>query len=220
MKKILFLFFFVTFIVFLGGCSYFPKDANQTLEEVQNNILKVGLSGYDPDADVSPEPVNGQIGFVRQFAREINAKILWVKGSQGDITELLRHHELHMAIGGYTPDSPFKQEVTLSKPYFTEKIRIAGRGRTVPDRIKNEQVIVTDYLIAMYVRKLGAIPVMSSDSVVPGNILIAAGENELNRIGVPQNGRILHKLEYVVAVPMGENAFLTTLEKFIDQYGK
>lgn len=218
--RILFPVLVVTLVIFTGGCEGFPKDPNGTLEKARNNILKVGLTGYDAAADVPAEPVSGQITFVRQFAREINAKIRWVKGSQGDITELLSHHELHMAIGGFTPDSPFKNEITLSKPYFAEKIKIAGRGRAVPGRIKNEQVIVKDYITAMYVREKGAIPVISSAFSAPGNVLIAARESELNKMGIQQDDRILHKLEYVVAIPMGENAFLIALEKFIDQYGK
>ncbi len=220
MSKILFPVYFVTLTLFLGGCDRFPKDSRGTLEKVRNAILRVGLSSYDPAADASAEPVGNQINFVNQFAKELHAQVLWVRGSQEDITQLLSHYELHMAIGGYTPSSPFKKEVTLTKPYYKEKIMIAGFGRPVPPKIREQQVLVNNRLVAFYVKQKGGIPVMTNNFEIQGNKLIAATEHALNKLDIQPDDKVLHELKYAVAVPMGENAFLIALEKFIDRYGK
>ncbi len=216
MKKTEWIFVFV--IVFLYGCDQFPKDSKDTLKNSQDKILKVGLCNYDSAANASVEPVENQIRFVRQFARSINSEIVWVKGAQEEITGLLRHYELHMAIGGYTAASPFKKEITLSKPYYRDTLKLVSKNGILPGKIKGEKVLVNNYLAALYVRQRGAIPEMSANPGKQEGFLIAATNRELKLWGLSRNGKILHEWKYAVAVPFGENAFLAALEKFIDNY--
>ncbi|MEL7587305.1 MAG: hypothetical protein AAGU19_11385 [Prolixibacteraceae bacterium] len=153
---------FYAILLLLTACDRFPKDSEDTLQNARNKILKVGLSAYDPAAGASVEPVANQLDFVRQFAKELSAEVVWVKGSQGEIIQLLSHYKLHMAIGGYMPSSPFVREVTLTKPYYREKLMLAGFDRPVPRRLKGEEVLVKNHLAALYVKEEGGIPVMAS----------------------------------------------------------
>lgn len=204
----------------LAACKPFPKDPNDTLEGVQNKVLKVGLSAYDSTANTSARSIDFEISLAKQFAEELNAKIEWVRGPQSEIVELLHYNNLHMAIGGYTSPSPFEKKVSFSRPYLINKIMVGtGDNQAVPENIKGEKVVVGDHLAALYVRKKGGIPVFT-DSLSRGNYLIAASEDELIKMNVKPTNILLHKEKFVIAVPKGENAFLIKLEHFIDRHGR
>ena len=204
----------------ISACKPFPKDANKTLEKAQKKVLKVGLSGYDSTANASRRSVDFEIDLVEGFAKEINAKIEWVKGPQSEIAHLLHYNYLHMAIGGYTSPSPFEKEVSFTKPYMLKAYKVGAAGnQAIPEDIKNKRVMVHCHMAAFYVQKEGGIPVLS-DSLRAGNYLIAASEEDLKKIKVRLSEITLHEEKFVIAVPKGENAFLMRLEKFLDVHGK
>lgn len=100
----------ITAIAFVG-CESYPKDVDGTLNKISNHTVRVGKSTSTTDYD--KQLMNG-------FAKEVNAKVEWVEGDQIKLTELLSHHKIDMAIGGFTKESPLKKEVAFSKPYITQ----------------------------------------------------------------------------------------------------
>lgn len=207
-------------ILLCSSCRPFPRDPNNTLEEVKNKVLRVGLAHSDTSGRASSNPVSYEIKLVEEFARHLNARIEWVNGTQSDIIELLHHYQLHLAIGSYKKASPFKKDVAFSKPYLSEKIKVAAPvNSAVPQSIEGEKVLVSNHLAAYHVKEKGGIPVLV-DSLMASTELVAASERDLTKLNVQHSGIVLHKQEFVIAAPKGENAFLIELEKFIDTYGK
>lgn len=98
-------------IVALGSCESFPKDAEGTLNKISDHTVRIGKSTSTTDYD--KQLMNG-------FAKDINAQVEWVEGDQIKLTELLSHHKIDMAIGGFTKEAPLKKEVAISKPYITQ----------------------------------------------------------------------------------------------------
>ncbi|HZU27476.1 MAG TPA: transporter substrate-binding domain-containing protein, partial [Bryobacteraceae bacterium] len=86
------------------GCGI-PRDPEHTLERVQHQRqVRVGVSENPPwvsgTADVG-EPNGAEVTLVRQFAAELAAKPVWIRGSEQQHMEALRRFELDMAIAGF-----------------------------------------------------------------------------------------------------------------------
>ncbi|MPV37118.1 transporter substrate-binding domain-containing protein [Georgenia subflava] len=138
----------------LGGCSAtIPTDPDGTLDHVTGGSLRVGVSPNPPWTSLPDgpegEPAGTEVELVQDFARSIDAEIVWVPGGEEDLVGQLEHDGLDLIIGGLTAKSPWSSKVALTYRY----------------------------------------------TVTTG----PHGEDEL----------------HVMATPMGENAFLVELERFL-----
>ncbi|WP_043497576.1 transporter substrate-binding domain-containing protein [Georgenia sp. SUBG003] len=138
----------------LGGCTAtIPTDPDGMLDRVTGGALRVGVSPNPPWTDLPDgpdgDPAGTEVELVEEFAREVDAEVVWVPGGEEDLVGQLEHDELDLVIGGLTARSPWSSKVALTYRYTA----------------------TTD----------------------------AHGEKEL----------------HVMAVPMGENAFLVELERFL-----
>jgi polar amino acid transport system substrate-binding protein len=207
-------------ILLLSSCTSFPKDANNTLESVRGHVIRVGLSAYDSSEAASGRPATFEMYIINQFAREVNAKVQWVKGSQSEMIQLLEDQHLHLAIGGYKSPSPFEKVVSFSRPYLVAKIIVGAVGSApLPETIKNKEVVVLNPVIGLYVKENGGKPVLK-DTLTQGSYLIAGTEEELKKMHVQVSNIVLHEEKLIIALPKGENALLMQLEKCIDKYGR
>ena len=207
---------FIWIIFSLVACSNFPKDSENTLEDVRGNILKAGISSDDSLSVSSAESFSYQKNFIEQFAKSLHAEVQWIHEDQSSLAELLRNYEINLAIGGFVKPSPFKEKVTISKTYYVKRYVVTG----VKDiqSLKGKKVFVHDYFSDFNVRKKGGIPVWSDALPKPGEIW-AASEEELSGQNIPLPGVTLVEQDFAIAIPKGESAFLIELEKFIDSHG-
>jgi polar amino acid transport system substrate-binding protein len=58
---------------------------------------------------------------VGELARQMNARVQTVYGSETRLLEGLHRRELDVVIGGFTADSPWKRDVAFTKPYHEDK---------------------------------------------------------------------------------------------------
>jgi hypothetical protein len=54
---------------------------------------------------------------VAELARQLNARVTFVSGSETRLLESLHRRELDLVAGGFTDDSPWKGQVAFTKPY-------------------------------------------------------------------------------------------------------
>ena len=105
-----------------GGCSAtIPTDPDGTLERVSGGTLRVGVSPNPPWTDLpgGPDaaPAGTEVELVEQFARSIDAEIVWVPGGEEDLVGQLEHSELDLLVGGLTARSPWSNKVALTYRY-------------------------------------------------------------------------------------------------------
>ncbi|ARS34544.1 hypothetical protein CA264_03295 [Pontibacter actiniarum] len=213
-------FFVLGCFLLLVGCDNYPRDPEHTLENVKGHVLRVGVASNGKWAQADGASPSGiEVELVKGFAKELGAEIEWLPDAQSNILEKVEVHELDMAIGGFTKTSPWVKHLAFSQPHHTEKIKVGTLpSRTLPEEIEDLPVHVRrNSQAAVYVKKKEGQPVYV-DQLQPGPYLVAATEEELQQLGLRVSDYTLHKEEYVVAIPKGENAFLMRLDKYIDKH--
>lgn len=214
--------FLVCCLLLLTNCEDYPKDPRHTLEHVQGHVLKVGIADNGKWAQMKGSTPSGvEVELVKGFAKELGAEIEWVPDAQNNLLERVELLDLDMAIGGFTKTSPWIKHVAFTKPHHSEKIKVGTiASGTIPEEIEDLPVHVRrNSMAAMYVKEKEGKPVFD-EQLKAGPHLIAGTEDELKQMGLKVSDYNLHKNEYVIAIPKGENAFLMRLEKYIDQHDK
>lgn len=115
------------------GCGL-PHDAAGTLERVRGGTLRVGYTVHPPwvmDGGARPTGIEPEL--VRRWARELDARVEWVQGSEAQLIPRLRRRELDLVIGGLAADSPWSGDVSFSQPY--------AEVRSGPDGTREAHVI-------------------------------------------------------------------------------
>ena len=107
-------------VVLLSGCSRFPADPYDTLEQVQGGVLRVGVSPHKPWTVVSgaAEPSGVEPDLVRAFADGLQARVEWRVGGEEMLVGELEEGRLDLVVGGLTADSPWSDKAAITKPYM------------------------------------------------------------------------------------------------------
>jgi polar amino acid transport system substrate-binding protein len=180
--------------------------------------MRVGVAEHRPWTTL---PAGGGAGgiegaLVAELARELGARIEWVRATESQLLEALRERELDLVIGGLTDDTPWKQYVALTKPFYTDTIVVGTPGIQPLRALGGRRVAVaaSDAVTAAYVRKKGGVPQVVADlSRAVG--LVAAPTWRLPRLGFGHTGIKLREAHHVIALPPGENAWLLRVEQSI-----
>lgn len=107
----------VTGLVLVVATCNLPRDADGTLDRVQNGVIRVGLAHNPPWVVTSGTQAGFEPQLVAGLARQLNAKTAFVNGSETRLLESLHRRELDLVVGGFTDDSPWKGQVAFTKPY-------------------------------------------------------------------------------------------------------
>lgn len=114
------------------GCvnSSFPKDPKHTLEKVTGDKLVVGITEHKPFTieESSSQWVGIEVELVKQFAQELDAKIVWVEGSESELMDLLKHNHLNLVIAGLDKATIWKSEAGLTRPYYHKHVLAVQQG--------------------------------------------------------------------------------------------
>src|SRR4051812_26008890 len=98
------------------ACGSVPRDPEHTGDRLAStHELRVGVTDNGEWTDAqSAEPTGIEPDLAREFAAKIGANILWSRGSETDLGQRLKHHELDLAIGGFDAKTPWKSIVGVS----------------------------------------------------------------------------------------------------------
>jgi sRNA-binding carbon storage regulator CsrA len=115
--------FFPLLFVTLSGCNDIPADPGKSFENAAISGLRAGYFQNNPWvfesegrlSGIEPEIING-------FASANGFKVTWISGTEEDLMRKLEKKEIHLVVGGFLDDTPWKSRKTgFSKPYFTDK---------------------------------------------------------------------------------------------------
>jgi polar amino acid transport system substrate-binding protein len=206
-----------TLAVLLVACGL-PRDPEGTLRRVEGGIVRVGVTENPPwtSVDDGGGVAGVEVGLVRSFARDLDARVEWVTGSEAELFAALETHALDLLVGGLTTDNPWTQEAAVTRPYITTRIVIATPDGTLPhEDIAGMAVSVEKGSHAAgLLAKSTAIPV-PVDDILSVTGPAAVEDWLLDDLRLMDTGVHLSEAEHVMAVPGGENGWLVALERFL-----
>lgn len=209
----------IFFFCFLTGCNNYPRDPNDSLQQAQTHGLKVGASESTPWIEFTDGEIAGtEAELVEKFAKSINAEVEWIKGSEGSLMKMLKANELHLVVGGITKETPWSNHVAITKPYTTQHYLVCSTsGHPLPKDLQNQQIAVArGSPLSAQIRERGGIAEqLNSLSGFRGLIAVPAYERDFYPCG--KESLFLSPSKHVIALPMGENALLMALEKYLNE---
>jgi polar amino acid transport system substrate-binding protein len=202
----------------LTGCGI-PRDPESTLERVRGGTLWVGITESEPWTRLEAgQPGGVEVELVRRFATELGARVEWVDGSEADLIAALEVRELDLVVGGLTADTPWQTKAAITRSYATTRMVVAvPASQPVPDDIAGLRVAVElgSDAAGILEDKTDAIPVRVPDVTQVKGSAVAVDEWLLDNLDLRDTGVHLRKVKHVMATPLGENAFLVRLERFL-----
>ena len=121
-------------------------------------------------------------------------------------------------MGGLTADTPWQSKAAITRSYATTRVVVAvPASQPPPGDIAGLRVAVQAGSDAggILEDKTDAVPVRVSDVTQVKGSAVAVDEWLLDNLGLRDTGVHLSKAKHVMATPLGENAFLVRLERFL-----
>ena len=113
-----------------------PRDPGGTLDRVRGGTMRVGMVVDTPWVTDSGDGAGGiERTIVNELARELGATVEWHRGPAERLLEALHDRDLDLVIGGFTASSPWKQHVSLTKPYYTDTTVVKGKKKEEPHAV-------------------------------------------------------------------------------------
>jgi ABC-type amino acid transport substrate-binding protein len=159
---------------FLAGNGAYPRDPTGTLKRVQHGTLRVGYTQAPLWVTPGSDGLQGiEPALVRILAQDLGARVEWVPGTEQHLFEALKEHELDLLIASTTDESPWKEEVGLTRPYVQTTVYVGvAPGAPVGADLKGQTIAVplgTD--MGHYVREQYA----THRAHLPGGAPLVAG---------------------------------------------
>jgi polar amino acid transport system substrate-binding protein len=207
--------------VALCGCPY-PRDPEGTLDRVRGGVLRVGVTQADPWVTVDDQgvPSGVEVELVTRFAETVDAEVEWVEGSESELMEALHGRQLDVVIAGLTRQSEWQRVAALTRPFVTTQVVIGAPDERTAARLSED---LGGERIAVEANSAEAAKLEEDTDavVVPVDDLTAVDgpaavpDYLLDDLGLVRTDAELDEHEQAMAVPMGENAFLVALERFL-----
>jgi polar amino acid transport system substrate-binding protein len=202
----------------LSGCEV-PRDPDGTLDRVRDGTMRVGVTHNEPWVQLSDpdDPQGVEPALLRRFAAGLNAEVEWVEGSEEELIGALKEGQLDLVVGGLTRKSPWKKEAALTRPYLsTRSLVSAPPEATLPDDLAGVDVAFERGSEAggLLGRKTDAKPVAVED-LQDARGAVVVDDWLLDDLRLRATGIELSENDHVIAAPLGENAWLVRLERFL-----
>ena len=208
----------VLLAVGVAGCGI-PRDPEGTLDRVRGGTLRAGITASEPWTTLEGgRPGGVEVELVERFADELGARVEWVDGSEAELIGALEVRELDLVVGGLTADTPWQSKAAITRSYATTRVVVAvPASQPLPGDIAGLRVAVEAGSDAAGILedKTDAVPVRVPDVTQVEGSAVAVEEWLLDNLGLRDTGVHLSKAKHVMATPLGENAFLVRLERFL-----
>ena len=201
----------------LNACDATPRDPEGTLDRVSGSLLRVGITESDPWVTFEEDqPAGVEVTLVERFAETIDAEIEWVEGSEEELFGALKYGEIDLLIGGLSVRSPFAKEASLTHPYLTTQVVVAlPDDEEPPEDLAGVEVAAEKGTEAAGILAKTDAKVTLVDDAAEVDGLRAIDDYLLDDLGLEETGDTLVETDHVMAVRLGENGFMVTLERFL-----
>ena len=184
--------------------------------------MRVGLVANEPWTRMDGEPSGVEVELVEDFAVELDAETVYVRGTTPELLEATRQGEVDVLIGSFTTESPGvreQKEAGITRAYLATRFVVGvPAGEETFDELSGREIAVQRIdTTAAHLREEGAVPVRVEDLSV-ADLPVAAHEWQIEEWGFEPTGIELPAEEHVMAVPLGENGWLVRLERFLHEH--
>ena len=202
----------------LPACQW-PRDAEGTLDRVTGGTLRVGLVEAEPWVVLDDDEPDGvEVRLVEELAARLHTEVEWVQGSESALMDALHVRAVDLVVGGLDSSAPWRDQAALTRHYLTTTTVLAvpaEDGATTVDDLQGRPVAVERGTAdAERVRTYDVVPVPVAD-VADADGPVVVGDWRLDDLGLRELDATVGTSEHVVAVSLGENAWLTTVERFL-----
>ena len=206
-----------------AGCGL-PRDPMSTLERVRGGEMRVGVVLNESRTEMDGGPSGVEVELLEDFAGELGAEAVYVQGTTPDLLQAARQGEVDVVIGGFTDESPGireQKEAGTTRPYLvTRPVVGVPPGERRPEDLSGLKVAVGEVdATAAHLKEEEAFPVRVDD-LRGSDLPVAAYGWQLEAWGFEPTGLGLPEERHVMAVPLGENGWLVTLERFLEGRGE
>jgi polar amino acid transport system substrate-binding protein len=200
----------------LAACGI-PRDPEGTLERVDGGVMRVGVTEASPWVELGAEEPDGiEARLVEHLAEELDAEIEWVEGSEEELFGALAGRDLDLVVGGLTSKTPWSAEAAVTHPYLTTAALVAvPEDMAMPEDVAGLEVgVEANTEIAGQLRKTDA-QVVEVDDIESYDGPVAIENFLTDDLSVTDTGVRLSESDHVFALPMGENRWMITVERFL-----
>jgi polar amino acid transport system substrate-binding protein len=199
------------------GCASPPIDPEATLERVRGGTIRAGITHNPPWTIVGDQRMSGvEVDLLEDLAKEIDAEIEWVDGSEEELFGALELGQLDVVVGGFTAENTWSKHAALTHPYHASQALVAVPvDQEVPDDIAGMRVAVeANTEAAGLLEKTDAVVEPVEDvKQVEGAVVVE--DWLLDDLDLRETGVVLSETDHVMAVRFGENGWMVTLESFL-----
>lgn len=115
-------------ILLITACTI-PQDPQHSFKEAKEKELLVGVINNPPFVDSSSSNLSGsEVQKLKEFARQENLRIKFLKGNESDLIHRLEKYELHVVIGGFDKKTIWKKKAGLTVPYDEKHVFLIPKG--------------------------------------------------------------------------------------------
>jgi ABC-type amino acid transport substrate-binding protein len=201
-----------------AGCGW-PRDAGDTLADVRDGVLRVGVTDNPPWTRVADGGGVGgaEVRLVERLAARLGARVEWYPGSESTLMAALKDRVLDVVVGGLDATAPWTKEASLTRSYVTMHTVVAVPvGTVAPQDLAGVRVAVPAGTaeVAALVRA-DAVPVPVPEVTGTEAMPVVVGEWRVADLGLRRTGHELGTHDHVWAVPLGENGWQVEVERFL-----
>jgi polar amino acid transport system substrate-binding protein len=204
-------------VVVLAACDTIPRDPEGTLQRVRGDVLRAGYTVAHPWAGgPADDPEGVEVDLVERFAEELGATVEWTEGSEAELFEALEVRALDLVVGGFDASDPWVSSAGVTRPYATTQLMVGmPEDEPAPDDLAGMTIAVEAGSDAQgLVAKAGATPAPVAD-ITTARGPAAVDDWMLDDLRLAETDHVLAEHKHVLAAPLGENAFLVALERFL-----
>jgi polar amino acid transport system substrate-binding protein len=199
------------------GCASPPIDPEATLQRVRGGTIRAGITDNPPWTIVREVEMSGvEVDLLEGLAEDTDADIEWVDGSEEELLGALELGQLDVVVGGLSAENTWSKHAAFTHPYHTSQTLIAVPvDQEIPDDISGMRVAVeANTEAAGLLEKTDAVVELVDDiTQVEGPVLV--DDWLLDDLDLRETGVVLSETDHVMAVRLGENGWMVTLEKYL-----
>jgi hypothetical protein len=196
----------------LGACQ-FPRDPDGTLDRATAGTIRVGVGQRMPWAGWEGDrPVGVEVELIGQLAQRLRARLEWARGSDEELLHALEKRALDVVAAGLDSDSAWGSKVSFTRSFLDTRTLIAvPPDMPIPKRLHDLTVAAPpDGADAALLREHGAHVAPEDRKDVPR----LAEDWELGP-DLRSTGIKLENAKHVLALPVGENAWLLEVNRWL-----
>lgn len=206
----------LSILVAAGACD-FPRDPEGTLDRVRGGVVRAGITAHPPWTALGARRPRGlEVTLVEELAAELDATVEWTEGSEESLMGALELRRLDLVVGGLTATNPWAAKVAFTHPYVTTAVVVAApAGSDALQDIAGIDVAAEAGTEAAGILEKTDARVHLVDDVATAAGTVAIDNYLVDDLGLADTGVRLAEHDHVWAAPVGENAWITYVERFL-----